>query len=104
MLEYCWLNLSHGHEEEAEEYEIPTPLLLHCTISDIGNHYLILLQKKYCPLFNDILTPPLCDAHRNCLLLKVGQIANTPFPPPLPSPWPSSSGSCSALNRASSGV
>ena len=26
------------------------------------------------------------------------------LPPPLPIPWPSSSGSCSALNRASSGV
>ena len=48
MLEDCRVNLSHDHGEEAEEDDIPPPLIHPRPTPQLGDNY--------CPLFEDILS------------------------------------------------
>ena len=66
MLEYCWVNLSHDHEEEPEKDNIPPSL----PTPNLGNHYF--------SLFDDIIDSTPCNIHHNRSLLIVEKIDNIP--------------------------
>ena len=68
ILEGCQVNLSHYHVKDAEEDDIPPPLIHTRPTPHLGNYS--------CSLFNYILTPPPLNLYRRRLLLLVGKITN----------------------------